>query len=43
MINRPNIHRQDPAEASRAAAANRLNLPAIPMRKPGGAAPQTEE
>lgn len=43
MINRPNIHRQDPAEASKAAATNRLNLPAIPMRKPGGAAPQTEE
>ena len=27
--------KQDPVEASRAAAANRLNLPAIPMRKPG--------
>ena len=43
MINRPNMHRQDQAEASKAAAANRLNLPAIPMRKPGGNAPQGEE
>jgi len=37
------MHRQDQAEASKAAAANRLNLPAIPMRKPGGNAPQGEE
>ena len=27
--------KQDPLEAARAAAANKLNLPAIPMRKPG--------
>jgi|LauGreDrversion4_2_1035121.scaffolds.fasta_scaffold131879_1 hypothetical protein len=34
MINRPNFNRPDLQEASK--ANNKLNLPFIPMRKPGG-------
>jgi len=34
MINRPNFNRPDLQDASKAAAANKLNLPFIPMRKP---------